>query len=406
MDDDIRILSGDVQHRGGFVYSMASNLLKKDADGEAVLKEMRNHYTTACSLSKHMSLVRSNALDRLTMKTVHSQYAPTIAAFRAALTGASVSAQTREMGDKFLSSNFHVQYAMHRAHRSGKYSYSDSEVDAAMERIRILPQAFDSFHIGRTNAQTCRRAATEMQLHKHETRLVVPDATELLRRCQSYLSVVHALPLSEIDLPRLICALMLVSGRRLTEICNGRSTFTRKGPSQARFASLMSCMFEGQLKKRESVPITSETVASAVSNDGEFQIDKSAYAIPLLIESSTFFRAYAKLRQHQIYRSKARLDVTLVSEQQVAERYSNSVNAYAREDMGMRRSHDLRATYATMVFVAFKVPDAISFNRLTMRVLGHENILVSLQYAHIALKGFEAFEGAFGKLPIDIETAH
>lgn len=395
-EDEIRRIVSDRRERGEFILRMAHELLQKDADGAAVLQKMRAHYTTACSLSKHMSLVRSHALDTLTMHTVHAEYAPTIAAFRAALSASSVSSETRAMGRKFLDSAFRVQYAMQRAHRSGKFSFSHASLDRAIEQIRILPPGFDAFHLGKANAQTCRRAATEKQLEKHETRLVVPNAAALLQGVQAYLAGVHSLPLADIVLPQLVCSLMLVSGRRLAEITNGRSVFSKNG------GNAMSCMFEGQLKKRESVPVTSAKVASAASNNGEYHIDKSAYAIPLLVDSAVFMRAHAKLRKHQLYMTRAKLDVALVSDQQVSERYANAVNSYARENMGMRRSHDLRATYATMVFTAFQVPDAISFNRLAMGILGHENIMVSLQYAHIVLKNFDRFEGALGKLPVDV----
>ena len=90
--------------------------------------------------------------------------------------------------------------------------------------------------------------------------------------------------------------LLLVTGRRLAEIMNGRSKFTpiEDQPYHARFT--------GQLKRKRGDE--SEMEDSDNEDDGYDSEDDSTYKIPLLVPFDTFEKGWKALREKQEIQDK------------------------------------------------------------------------------------------------------
>jgi len=244
---------------------------------------------------------------------------------------------------------------------------------------------------------------------------------------------------------RHLIPLLIASGRRLSEIANGRSKFA-PGPTP------YSCLFQGQLKRKD---------------DG-----KSTYIIPLLVPYITFARAFAAFRTKQLGESndrrRAKAAVATLTNQQVKDRYASPLSrdmakncvlplpppalgtkwinvgpkparahevvndtlsaalggrlkftqdemaafavegltkgcivqggdgCYFKEASGLS-PHDLRALYGAYVGTMFTCN--VSFNRLLMRVLGHQSLDESLSYNHWKLHDSDGLRGVLGPLP-------
>ena len=157
---------------------------------------------------------------------------------------------------------------------------------------------------------------------------------------------------------RLTLPLLLLSGRRSTEILNGISTF-------APTPRPTTCVFTGAVKKR-----------------GE----STAFEIPLLCDSHTFARALGVLRAKQ---GGVQLDPKTCTN-----RYAKSLSA--SDLFPVRNPHQLRAVYAAFVYHLYTAD--VTFNRAAMRFLGHEKLETSLSYNSVVLHG-ELPAGAYGPLP-------
>ena len=127
-------------------------------------------------------------------------------------------------------------------------------------------------------------------------------------------------------------------------------------------------MFGGQLKKRgTAVP----------------------FKIPLLCPYDVFAHGLGALRAKQ---RGARLTPAACSA-----RYHSALNAEVSKLFPWaRHAHVLRAAYAAYVHHLYACD--VTFNRLAMRVLGHDDLTVSLSYNSISLNGLDA-AGAMGPLP-------
>ena len=156
--------------------------------------------------------------------------------------------------------------------------------------------------------------------------------------------------------------LLLLSGRRTTEICNGHSTFA---PTERRTV----CMFTGQVKKRGAV---------------------GAYAVPLLCDYATFRDALGVLRAKQ---GGERLEPVACNN-----RYQKMLNAATPRLLPFaRHAHALRAVYAAFAFHLYACD--VTFNRATMRILGHERLDLSLSYNAVVLHDVGLPAGCYGPLP-------
>eukprot|EP00965_Chrysotila_dentata_P097173 3211719-Pleurochrysis_carterae.AAC.1 len=186
---------------------------------------------------------------------------------------------------KFLNSNYSTQYAMVREATRNNFvimtlDKEDLEVALNLRKkiadIRILREDLESFSTTCAEAYVLRKMKRDAHIRKHEHCLQVKSPITLLTHATN---VLHRATSAEqqVCLSELITALLFVSGRRLTEICNGRSRFEEA--RHHKIAVQYATVFTGQLKQKSE--------------------DERAYPIPLLVPFALFARAYHVLRNRQ-----------------------------------------------------------------------------------------------------------
>lgn len=194
-------------------------------------------------------------------------------------------------------------------------------------------------------ARACQSRARASRNRKLESRRRVV-ADDVIRRATDIL----ATPSSH-RWPVLALALLVTSGRRMTEILNGRSKFVRvKGAPRA-------ALFSGQLKAHAA-----------------------PYAIPLLVPFSTFQTGLVALRDIMPKGMRG------VSNLEVERRLGSSVRvALARDAVfaSVGRVHGLRSVYASVVYQSLVtsgevVDEAVEY--VTAVVLGHASVDQTMDY--------------------------
>ena len=246
----------------------------------------------------------------------------------------------------------------------GSLAVQMSRVRAAVAKAgHTVP---DGFRLTAQEMDELKRQRVDQKLLRQDNRIVVSKPEDILRQIPFILQMAAHTTLSH-----LILALTAVSGRRLTEIANGRSQFL---PIDAR---PHHTLFHGQLKRR---------------TEGQ-----QAYIIPLLVPYTLFAHGLSVLRQRQG-------DVSNLTSEQVKNRFSGNANAvlHQGEFCGMPRSahvHTLRAIYVKFVNLLWHCP--WEENRLAMKLLGHLSIEESIVYVgSVSLQGGNHLRGAFGTLEL------
>ena len=167
----------------------------------------------------------------------------------------------------------------------------------------------------------------------------------------------------------LILALLLVTGRRQTEILNGRSRFV----GVARMPHVVT--FHGQLKRRTGA---------------------GGYRMPILCSVKVLQRGLKTLRGRQP------ADTSEVENRHISQTYSSGLRQHLlKHDVfgGLHRLHDLRGAYALMVYEWFDCGDA-SRAMVTMRILGEGTLRESLPYMTYKFKGTQTAPVSFGRFQI------
>ena len=214
------------------------------------------------------------------------------------------------------------------------------------KELRRRGLSTDRMHAPLNDIRNCKRAAGESVRRKNRSTLSL-DGDALLARAEHVL-----LHTDDCDVYELILALMFVSGRRTTEIANGRSRFTAV-PKEPH-----ACRFRGQLKTKRKV----------------------AYTIPLLVPFSVFAMAMTTLRARQ------KRDVPTLSNARVSSRYQSALSQYAKKHppwKSLNRVHDLRGAYAVAVYQVLDFEghkEMPSQAEVVTRILGDHDITQSLVY--------------------------
>lgn len=269
--------------------------------------------------------------------------------------------------DAFLSLPPREQYQIQRAHAS-RPTWSPA-AEAALAALQILPPSLDAFRLGKRDALDLKRKREAAVVAKNETLLVVPHATALLDAALMMLEA--ATPRH--SYARLILPLLLVSGRRLAEITNGRSAFTALLNDQP---NEHTCIFDGQLKKKGVA---------------------APYSIPLLVPFRAFANGLRALREKQ--------GGELLSNMQAKNRYQGNLQrdlASTLRFMPPCHIHDLRSTYMVAVYELFVSP--WTFSRTAMACLGHESMQESLCYQNVRLEGLASLRGSLGALHLKSDS--
>ena len=321
--------------------------------GYEVRAELEKTNVKLSSLSSTMSRVRSIVVEA---GHRHPEYEASTVALRAYESDPAVA--------EFLTAPLSKQLSTQRSHAATP-SWSE-EMETALAAVKLLPSNMDTFALTRFESLELKRQQETALLIKNETVIVVQNAGRVLKRIEEMLESAPMMNSTAV----LAIALLIVSGRRTSEILNGRSTF-QPVPGDER-----STLFSGQLKKR-----------------GEGH----SYTIPLLVPYTTFARGIEELRRRQ----GGKVEMT---NREVSKEYSMPIKReLQRCERGRSfvrlphlKPHDLRSMYMAFVWQCFQCQH--SFPRTCMRCLGHVSLAESLSYANVRVEGVD--ENAFGPLTL------
>ena len=252
-------------------------------------------------------------------------------------------------------------------------STGDSDADDVVRRARavLLPAAVRSVRpsIAHTRAIAAASRAQATRRHLSAPRV---DGDAALREARRVVAQCPRGGMYDIAL-----ALLVLSGRRTTEIMNGRSTFERIRERTH------ACAFTGQLKVGASRR-------------------QQSYDIPLLCSFEQFDRALAELRRRQP-KNIASLDNRAVSR-----KYQSGLGQHLRKrgtyGPAATHSHVLRGVYALACAHLFTSDDATP-SAVVMRVLGHASVHESIAYTAMHVELSEASRGTLGPLEPFPESA-
>lgn len=315
----------------------ALQLIWSGAPADAVLEYLRATCSTTAGISSCITRIRKRAMKELGRPVEAAAMAPYAA---------------EEGVAAFLSMSLEDMVRTQRAHRSDP-TWSEP-AEAALRSLKLLPPNLEGLRLSPRELLALKRSAEASLLDKQRTVLHVDGewirhAIAMAQTC----TVHHTYP--EIVLP-----LLLLTGRRTTEVLNGQSTFspTARG-TVARFA--------GQIKKKGT---------------------GAPYDIPLLCDFETLRHAMGVLRDKQ---SNRVLDAVTCNNL-----YQKELNGAApRIFPFVKNVHQLRGVYIASVFRLYQCD--VTFNLVAMRALGHTKLSDSLHYNCEVVHGLP--EDAFGPLP-------
>lgn len=323
-------------------------LLLNGTDGHLVMDVLRLHYRTLASLDTQSSLVRQAVInhgrspeyDDTALRRYDNEIAVQV----------------------FLKAPLKEQCAIRRSYLWKEPAFSAGAA-AELLKIQLLPRSLETFHLTPAEMVGLKRKKDEALLLKNESLIHIMDAAVLLHIAIKWLE--KATPYCSDA--QLVLPLLLVSGRRSSELCNGKSKFfpSALGPTY--------CVFDGQLKKK---------------SDGAVL----PYTIPLLVDYSLFKRGLdAWLDKHGVRDASH-------SNRVVAARYSanlrrDRLKVFPLPKIG--RVHDLRSMYIQYVWRCYQ-DISFTFARLAMYWLGHSTMAESLSYSNVQLLNVECIK--FGKL--------
>ena len=215
---------------------------------------------------------------------------------------------------------------------------SDMRLVLSHNTPSLLKKLDGDLRMTKDEARMCKIS----QKKSREARLSVApkiDGAVVLKHCELVLHACDHVPIYELAL-----CLLAVTGRRTTELLNGRSSIT-KVPSKSH-----ECTFAGQLK-----------------NDA-----KRPYRIPLLMPFTLTARAWNALQRRQPD------DTPRLTNAEISARYQSGLRAHMSDENNVvwhsfRNVHDLRSFYACAAFACFDAGD-VSAQKFTQCILGHARL--------------------------------
>ena len=227
-----------------------------EEDGEQVIAALARRYRTPGSLNTTMSKVRKHIYDN-NVRAAEYDTTELEASVPNALVGLGV--------DAFVDSSLREQLITQKEHEEEPV-WPEVEVESALQRVQLLPRGVRTFVLSKQVHEHLKRKHEASIVSKNERILYVK--TDIIDTCVTLLKSATV----KSSYPKIAIPLLLLSGRRTSEIMNGLSTFTHV-PGDVRM-----CTFRGQLKKRGTAEV---------------------YTIPLLCDWDTFARGISILREKQ-----------------------------------------------------------------------------------------------------------
>jgi len=331
------------------------------------------------SLASYRTVVSDARRIVLAMGARHQGYAASAAAFRRAVaahpaSGCDAAMRAFFAADLPTQARMHARYGGGRAVPARGWSRAqclsgEPQVDAAFRAIRLLPDNVAALRLTPEEADAVADGQASSLERKNEEVVAVSDAGALLDRCREIVRGEHG---PGTTMAMLAVSLLLLSGRRLTEVLSLRSEFL---PPPSPDAGPNACSFKGQLKAGGAA---------------------AAYCIPLLVDFASFARGVAELRarQGEAWAGKTNRQIG---------KYSGNLTDCLKKHFSdvlppPATPHTLRAVYARMVHEAFDC-GSLSLPKVVMISLGHSAMGVSLHYMSTSLRRFEPHRGELGPFP-------
>jgi hypothetical protein len=361
---------------------LAEELLGGARGGDVVqrMRADKSAYSTACSLSTHITVVRQVIMASGDPRSMHRERDETLRVLLERASLPDVSPTCRLQAQAFAADTLRNQVLTLRQHQRHKFCLGHPEVDDALRRVELLTDNMRDFRVNDDEADQCRRQSTERVVRRNEQVLMVPAASAVLQRAEDILRTAGP----KTTLSALGFALLLTTGRRTAELLNGRSQFL-PGPNP------MSAVFHGQLKTEHPSP----------------------YTIPILVKFELLRKGLDALRARQGNWDAAtqqfkpcapgKRDVLAITNRQVNTRYASHLNRDLRRlyFLPNANNHDCRRFYAVAVWVGFDYQATpVTFNRVAMRFLGHSELHTSLSYNSVRLIDFEHRFPVAYRLPV------
>lgn len=363
------------------------DMLVAGVDGGQVLQAMRLAYPNLNTLKTHTSTVRSSFYQSEFGRS--EEYDVT-----------ELSKYAHEPGvAEFLQANLKDQVRLQRTHHSNPTWSTHAE--AALSNLQLVKCNMASFKLSEEEVAKVKKSLKQNRKYRNKVPIHIPNAYDLLERAVHILSTCTPTdPIAKIMAP-----LLLVSGRRTTEIIRGtvedsfeqateETTSHVPAANQHRFAACTLgsnttllpnvAVFKGQLKTKNQVP----------------------YTIPLLCSYSLFARGMGILKEK--IKDK---DISSWTNKDINNHFSSLRSKFQvylpcvrPEDAHRMTTHTLRKVYADFVWKLFEIP--CSYNYLLCRILGHKDEEESLSYVCVTLEDMNDKLDTFGPLPIDVELCY
>ena len=322
---------------------------------EDVMEQMRTRYSTLPALRSKTSMYRnhySGALDEQGLRAKDDMLAACHTDAERKLVALFVADYGRTMW-KDVPNNDELNAVVYK------------------HRLALLPQHVRNVRLTAEETNLCKKMARANLNAKHNQSVVV-NGDALYEWVKTTLCN-HA----TIDLYELILALLVATGRRTTEVCNGKSRFqgTEEGCHFARFS--------GQIKLRKQL----------VEEEDE------PYVIPLMVPQSVVSDALVRLRQQQPD------DIHAWTHARVSSRYQSGLGQYLQRSrlksfiQGKITVHSLRSVYALMVAKLFTTPPHLSTVAVAQRVCGHRFVSSALAYTAVNVNMVHNV-GCLGAMPL------
>tara|TARA_Y100000748_G_scaffold296735_1_gene289900 strand:+ start:220 stop:1401 length:1182 start_codon:yes stop_codon:yes gene_type:complete len=363
----------------------AVRMLQRGASAAEVLAFLRRERTGPTAYKNAVDRTRGMYMER---GARHPEYASKVEAFRQAV-AAHGDAKCSAQAELFLAASLPQQVFLLKKYGDRNWSTGsedDSEnpdrkqhclfqvpdVDKAFRDIHVLPENVAQLKLTPEEYDQIKAHTNKQLEKKNEEAVVVPRAGELLERCRAILRNA-----AEETMARLVVALLIVSGRRMTEILSWRSSFVAMPTGEEH-----ACIFTGQLKKPKDRPVM-------------------PYCIPLLVPFRVFDSARRVLQVKQGPKAAAR---TNKQHSKYSGNFKETIVGHFGDVLpGAITPHTLRAIYVKMVDEAFDV-GRLTVPGLAKRVLGHDDLKPTLHYMYTKLNGFSAEQNTLGPLPCAVMT--
>jgi hypothetical protein len=324
--------------------------LADEQDAVGVVEFIRSKWSK--SLATYLSAVKKQWL---TMDIHNEEYAAEHAAavekvdgmIRAA-TGTDKTAlmAAKEKLVEFNSKSLTDKNGIQRRVRTTPYS-GHALIDDMIVGFKILPAYMNDLRVTVSERNEQKKKSNQALEAKSVDSYTV-QASELITKSRAVLKDTRANPFD------IAVALGLVTGRRMIEIFK-TGTFTSTDEE-------CRMRFSGQVKKSDYAEATS-------------------YDIPVLASPEVIKKAIIRLRSAK--------DCSELTKREGNLKWSNSCNTHAKRFLGEgRHFHDLRALYAVIAFNA-ALPHRFSMNAFIAKVLGHEHLTNSVNYACIHPEGLK-----------------